>query len=899
MGPYHIGELIGAGGMGEVYKARDTRLERDIALKVLPASLTDDAERRARLVREARAASRLNHPNTVTIYDIGEQDGKVFVAMEYVPGKTLDSIIAHAGLPLADTLKYAIPIAAALTKAHAAGIIHRDLKPGNLMITPEGEVKVLDFGLAKLVAAGIAARIEPGDSTRTNQPQTQEGMFMGTPAFMSPEQAEGKAVDARSDIFSVGAVLYEMTTGKHAFAGDSKIAIMAAVIHKEPEPLPDTVPPDLQKIILRCLRKDPERRFQTMADVRVSLEELREASVSGSLEAVPAAARSSNRPAMRRGALIAAAILGVAALALGWRAYRHAPEAVALRTVKFTITPKQLVRGGDIDTELSISPDGQHIAFVESQGGQLWIRDIDEEQAHPVPGATGVYQAFWSPDNQYIGYSAGRFCAGCDLVKIPVQGGTPTLITKLAGGFRRASWSSDGQTIVYCDTTGMYLVPSNGGSPTLILKHPHIEHPSFLDLPGGWRAILYAAVDPDRPGGHGIYVQVVGETQRRFIVLSTSGNPYPAYSVRDGHIVYVDGSAEVGIIRALSFSLATLQPSGSAFPIAQHGSTPQVSRTGTLVYSDSPSGRLQLVWVDRSGKNISTVGEPHRQTSPVLSPDGRRLATEAREPDFDIWIYDLEQGIRTRFTFDKAQEVPAAWTPSGGELTFMSNRAGNPDIYTQSIAGNSEAHLLVGQRGWSPQRYQRFLAGSPMIEVSPDWSPDQRLLVYEAFTGDTKSQLLYRERRQDGTLGEPAVFRKTAFNEMAPRFSPDGRFVAYVSDESGKDEVYVSDFPKGASQWRISQKGGGAPRWRRDGREIFYIEPGGRLMAVSIMTRPAFTASTPELLFDKRRFGQGYDVSADGKRFIVLDSPGDEPPLSIHVVHNWYEDFRSQQSAAR
>ena len=851
-----------------------------MALKVLPASVMGDVERRARFVREARAASRLNHPNTVTVYDVGEQDGRVYIAMEYVAGKTLAAMIPRAGLPLSDTLKYAIPIAAALAKAHAAGIIHRDLKPGNIMVTGEGVVKVLDFGLAKLMEARIASK----DRTPTAALETQEGMFMGTPAFMSPEQAEGKAVDARSDIFSFGAVLYEMATGKRAFHKDSMMATMAAVLHEEPDPLPASVPIDLQKVILRCLKKDPERRFQTMADLRVALEELREESLTGSLSAAQAMRVSSNR---RRGGRRTALVAAVAAVAmtltvLGTRALRHSPEAVPLRTVKFTITPKQLVRGGDIDTEVSISWDGKHIAYVESQGGQLWVRDIDEEQARPVPGAVGVYQAFWSPDNQFIGYSDCGFRPGCGLVKIPVEGGTPVLITKLAGSFRRANWSSDGETIVYCDTTGMYTIPARGGSPTLILKHPHIEHPSFLDLPGGRRAFLYAALDPDRPGGHGIYVQVVGEDRRRLVTMSSSGNPYPAYSPT-GHIIYVDGSADLGMIMALPFSLATLQPSGKAFPIAEHASTPQVSRTGTLVYSDSPSGRLQLTWVDRSGNTLSAVGEPFRQSSPVLSPDGRRLAVEGREGGSDIWVYDVERGSKGRFTFDKAGKTPWAWTPSGTEITYASDRSGSVDIFSKPASGNGEAKLLVG---------------TPVDEMAPDWSGNQRFLIYAASTRETKSQLLYRERLNDGTLGEPVVFLRTAFNQRAPRFSPDGRFVAYVSDESGTNEIYVRDFPNGGGQWQVSAKGGIAPRWRRDGGEIYYLEPGAGLMAVSVATRPTFSSGPPKLLFGKRVLGAGYDVSGDGKRFIVLDRPSDEPPLSIHVVHNWFEDFRGQQANA-
>ncbi len=892
LGPYRIEECIGSGGMGEVYKARDTRLGRDVALKVLAAGTMDESERRERFIREAQSASRLNHPNIVTIYDIGEQNGKVFIAMEYLAGKTLNAMIPRSGLPLSGLLKYAIPIASALAKAHAAGIIHRDLKPGNIMITSENAVKVLDFGLAKL-NVGL---IQTEDATETAHPSTQAGIVMGTPAFMSPEQAEGKAVDARSDIFSFGAMLYEMATGIRAFRGDSAMSTMAAVLTKEPEPPPSSVPPDVQRVILRCLKKDPERRFQNMADVRVALEELREDSVTGRLAVVADSRRSSRKISLLTALGVAAAILAL----IGIRVFRQAPQPATQGTVKFTITPAQLSRGGNlnVDTAVFISGDGKHIAYVESPSAQLWIRDLDQEQARPVPGATGVYEAFWSPDDQSIGYSTGPGCspgvrqpAGsrpCDLVRIPAQGGTPVVITKIPGGFRRASWSSDGQTIVYCDNTGMYTVPAAGGSPSRVPENPpfldpsgapHMEHPSFVDLPGGRRAILFQAVDGLHPG-HGIYIQLIGESRGRLVITSSSNNPYPAYSPT-GHIVYNDGSFDSSAIWALPFSLATLQPTGKPFPIAQHGSSPRVSRTGTLVYSDVPSNHLQLLWSDRSGKTISSIGEPVRLQNLALSPDGRRLAIQSFETGNDMWMYDLERGVKTRFTFDSTRHGPSVWAPTGDEITYAAFRNGNWDIFSKPSNGSGDASLLVS---------------TPLNEEEPDWSPDQRFLMYVVSSREAKSQLVYRERRSGGVLGEAVVFLKTPFSTTTPRFSPDGRFVAFVSDESGKNEIYVRDFPKGANQWQVSSNGGTLPRWRRDGKEMFYVEQ-SKLMAVSVTMRPTFLPGPPVQLFENRFLQIGYDVSADGKRFVILARPPAEPPLSIHVVHNWFEEFRAQRVA--
>jgi serine/threonine protein kinase len=881
LGPYRVGERIGAGGMGEVYKARDTRLEREVALKVLPANVMGDADRRARFIREARAASRLNHPNTVTVYDIGEQEGRVFIAMEYVAGKTLDMVIPPGGLSLADTLKYAIQITAALAKAHAAGIIHRDLKPGNIMITSDGTVKVVDFGLAKLTQpqTGVDA------STATAQPGTHAGMFMGTPAFMSPEQAEGKSVDPRSDIFSLGSVLYQMASGKRAFSGDSMMATMAAVLQKEPDPLPETVVPELQKVVVRCLKKDPERRFQSMADVRVSLEELREETLSR----IPSSASATGpaptrRPPLRIAAWLMAAIAILAvAVFLGTRSSRSPQEASSQRTIRFTITPKQLLRGGDgqIDSEVSISQDGKHIAYVESQGGQLWIRDIDSEEAHPVPGATSVYQAFWSPDNRFIGYAAGKGCAFglCDLVRIPVEGGTPILITKVQG-FRRAAFSSDGETVLYGSSpAGLFTIPTRGGTPTRVIEHNHLEHPSFLDLPDGRRAYLYQAAIQGSPPPlpHSVYIQVVGESKPRLVVATTSPNPYPAYS-STGHIIYTDGFADSSAIWALPYSLAKLEATGKAFPIAQRGGSPMVSRTGALVYGDVPSDRWQLKWVDRSGATLSTIGEPQPQDGMSLSPDGKRLAVQDTGTFHDLWVYDLGSGTRTRFFYDAFVDPNIRWTPSGEEITFGSWRDGNALILSKPTSGNGEPKLLTE---------------SPLRTIAPDWSPGQRFLIYVVGTPQTKTQLVYRERHKDGTLGEPVAFPKSPFNETLPRFSPDGHFLAYVSDESGRNEIYVRDFPNGGKKWRISANGGTLPRWSRGGREIFYM--GGRqLFAVSVASRPDISPGVPAALFERKSLSSAYDVSPDGKRFVILDKPVGEPPLSVHVVYNWFAEFRGQ-----
>jgi serine/threonine protein kinase/Tol biopolymer transport system component len=870
---YRIGERIGAGGMGEVYRAHDIRLEREVALKILPSYMADDPERRGRFIREARAASRLNHPNIITIYDIGERDGRVFIAMEYLDGATLDSLVPPGGLPTAEFLKYAIPIASALAKAHEAGIVHRDLKPGNIMVTREGTIKILDFGLAKLIREPASSNLPP----EAAQLQTQTGVFMGTPAFMSPEQAESKPVDPRSDIFAFGAVLYQMATGKRAFTGGSMTAVMAAVLHKDPEPLGEGIPAELQRTILRCLKKDPERRFQSMGDVRVALEELREETLDVSQSVRFGRPRVSNPP--RRAILmLCLATLATAAAAIGWITLRRHTDGPVLRTVRFTITPKQLLRGADgqVDSEVSISPDGRHIAYVESAGGQLWVRDIDAEEAHPVPGATGVYQAFWSPDSRLIAYAHGKGCSArpCDILKIPVEGGAPQLLVHLKGGFRRACWSADGQTVLYADAPhGLFVVPSRGGVPVRIFEHPHLEHPSFLDLPGGKQAYLFQTAEPGRiaPLPHSIFVLLPGEGKPRLVIKTSSTNPYPAYS-STGHIVYTDGLGDASALWALPFSLSTLQATGAAFPIAQHGASPVVSRSGTLVYGDVPTSHWQLKWVDRTGATLSEIGKPQQQDDPSLSPDGKKLAVRETTTN-DLWLYDLSTGTRTQFTSSLSVTTSTVWSAGDEALTFAALRNGNFDLLSKPVNGAAEARLL---------------AGTDQDERAPDWSPDGGFLIYALGRSGEKTQLFFRKRIPGGGLSEPVQFLRTSFNQMLPRFSPDGRLVAYVSDESGANEVYTREFPSGANPRQISANGGTLPRWNRNGGEIFFVA-GQKLFAARLNAAP------PAVLFEFKALSTAYDVAPDGKRFIVLDRPQGEAPLSIHVIHNWFEDFRSLQ----
>ncbi|MBM3787475.1 MAG: hypothetical protein FJW30_24215 [Acidobacteria bacterium] len=688
------------------------------------------------------------------------------------------------------------------------------------------------------------------------------------------------------DIFSLGCVLYEMLTGRRPFLS------LAEVLGKDPEPPSLLVPHvnlGVDQAVLRCLRKDPARRFENMADLLAALED----SAAGA--ALPSRGRS--MAPWRSGRRWVPAVVAIGLITILLAGIRWLPGGVmapAARTVKFTLRPDRLVRGGDteIDTEVSISRDGRHIAYVEADGGQLWLRDIDREEARPVPGATGVYQVFWPPNSRWVGYSQGQDCGirpGCALVKIPAEGGSPVAIVQMQGAFRRAAWSPDGSTIVYCDSTGMYTVPSDGGATQVIVKHPHIEHPSFLDRPGKPPAILYQAVEegPD----HAIFVRIPGEPSPRQVIASKSSNPYPAYSDSTGHIIYVDGERQEAAVWAVPFSLDTLAPTGKPFRVAPKGSAPQVSRNGTLVYSDVPSEERQAAWVDRAGKVLAPIGEPVSQFRPTLSPDGRYLAVERAGREAGIWSYDLERGMSTRLTTEPGPTFLGAWSRSSDRVLYaaMPVTTAKPPrlaIFARRLAVDFERHLLFRV---------------PAQPVRPlDSHPGGKYLLIEATSAKTRQDLLYLEC-QDGqklACGEPVPFLQTPAMEGAAQFSPDGRWVVYVSDVSGRNEVYVRPFPSGSPSWQISVKGGTSPRWRKDGSEIYYVEQ-TRLMSVAVPPGSEFRPSAPVPLFERRSLARAirpeYDVSADGTRFAVLEQPVNQKPLEVHVVHNWFEEFRNRE----
>jgi eukaryotic-like serine/threonine-protein kinase len=863
IGSYRVESQLGQGGMGVVYRAMDTRLNRPVAIKFLASDVADIDSRR-RFQREAQTASSLNHPHILTVHDIGEFQGRQFIVTEFVDAGTLIDWAAREKPGWRQIIELLTGVADGLAAAHEAGILHRDIKPANILVSRNGYAKLADFGLAKLV--------QPSEAAAVTLQSGSALVVVGTVPYMSPEQARGQKLDQRSDIFSFGAVLYEMLASKRPFVGASNLETLQKVAHEPATPLPEHIPIAVRMVVEKALEKDPAVRYQSMRELVIDLRRLLiQSGQTGFVTTGPAPRKK--LPLSRIAIFAAAAVLLVGGAIWGAAKLLRRDSETGLRTVKFAFTPSQLLRGAakEILAEVSISRDGKHISYAESQGRQLWVRDIDQEQARPVPGGARAFSTFWSPDNQHIGYTSGR-----DLVKIHKEGGKPTPIVKLAGGIRGASWSSDGKTIVFSQSPdGLYTVPAEGGTPKRILEHGHIERPSILDLPDVRQALLYQVGDTGRQG-HSIMVQVAGEDKGRLVVASSSSNPYPTYSPT-GHILYVDGTGDSTGIWALPFSLSKLQATGKPVLIAARGASPQISQNGTLVYSDTPSNRVQLSIVDRSGKTLSTIGDAQRQASPLLSPDGRMLAFENID-DEDVWIFDLERGIKSRFTFGPGRDVPMAWTASGSELLLSSDRDGTFGVYSQPLGGNADA---------------KPLQQTPLTEWHPSMSPDRRFLVYQVVDRELHFETFYRERQPDGSLGHPVEFLKARSDIREPLLSTDGRFVAYTSSRSGRVEIYVSEFPAGANEWQVSSGGGRLPRWRQDGKELVYLEA-GKMMSVSVDTKAGFTPGKPVALFQNPMLAAGYDVSADGKRFVIFEKPAGEPPLSIHIVHNWFEEFRDR-----
>jgi Tol biopolymer transport system component/tRNA A-37 threonylcarbamoyl transferase component Bud32 len=870
LGPYEIVSQIGAGGMGEVYKARDTRLDRTVAIKVLPPERIRDPQARERFDREARAISSLNHPRICTLHDVGHEGGIDFLVMEYVEGKSLKGPV-----PVDEALRLGAQIADALDHAHRHGVVHRDLKPENILVTKSG-VKVLDFGVAKLSREPERAQ----DATVT-QTLTQEGTVVGSYHYMSPEQWEGREADARSDIFSFGALLYETLTGRRAFEGKTPASVAGAILHTDPPPVSNVQPmspPVLDRVVRKCLAKDPEERWQSARDLKDELQWIAEPAAETGVR-VPSSA-----PLYKRHLpWVLLVVTAAALLALSFVRLRETPPEAPVR--KFAFTPGSLAGAYGIAT---LSPNGKRIAYITAGEDQkLWVRDLDKEAPRAIADidrAAGPSSApFWSPDSEFV-----AFAAGGKLKRISVDGGPAVTLCSLVGTiYEGGAWSPDGSSIVFSTGTAypvLYEVPAQGGTPKLLFEPEKSakgignQAPNFLPPEAGARSILFEVGSyTDRE----IVVKNLETGERRVLAEGA----FPVYSP-SGHILYQTAPFSPGLW-ALPFSIETLEPTGEPFPIAENAGAPSVALDGTLVYVGLGGRRQQqLMWRDREGKKLGAIGRPQQWIArPALSFDDRRVAVRALENDQDdIWVHDVARAVKTRLTFAPVAESDPVWSPSGDEVTYRSIRQGDSDIFHRPADGSGEPVLLVG---------------TEFVEYPRDWSRDGRYLLYEVNDPKNKYDLWYLKRKENGQDFESVPFLQTAFSERGAQFSLDGRFVAYCSDESGRYEVYVRPFPEGEGKWQVSSNGGCGLRWSKDGRELFYVHR-NTLTAVSVATAPSFSVGTAKSLFEHRslsRVWPNYDVSANGQRFVLVEAlrtEGDEPP-SIQVVQNWFAEFREGQ----
>lgn len=882
LGPYEIVSAIGAGGMGEVYRARDTRLDRVVAVKILPAHLAVRAELRERFERESRAVAGLNHPHICVLHDVGHQDGVDFLVMEYLEGETLAQRLTKSPLPVQQALQYAIEIADALDKAHRKGITHRDLKPGNIMLTKNG-TKLLDFGLAKLQQEAEPATPESQLPTMKSG-ITGAGTILGTLQYMAPEQLEGGTVDSRTDIFAFGAVVYEMATGKRAFEGKSQASLIAAILERDPPAmasLQPMTPAALERVVRKCLAKEPEKRWQAASDVCDELKWIAEGG-SQSAATAPIVAASRTSPHDTRRAWIVATACCIAALIFGSLLYlRHAPEPP--RAVRFSLFPpdKWVLAGtGAVTTGASapvaISPDGQRVAFVAASAeGKtlLWIRSLDALTAQELAGTEGATSPFWSPDSRSLG-----FFTGGKLKKIDVSGGPPITLCD-AQDNRGGTWNRDG-VIVFAPTniSALQKVSASGGVPAAatVLARGELGHirPSFL--PDG-RHFLYSTIAP-RPGSGGpIYLGSLDSSERKLLLNATSANALYAQGnllfLRDTTLVAQPFDTRRSVLTGDASPIADqIRISGSLQPYAYFSA----SENGALAYQmGAETASSQLAWFDRTGMQISVLGDPAAYTDIELSPDGKRASVSIPDEGKgrNIWIYDVARGLRTRFTFDPADQFAPIWSPDGSRIVFNSRRKGSLDLFQKAASGSGNEEVLL------EDTVDKFPAS---------WSPDGKFILYVRSGPSRSNDLFVLPLAGDR---KPFPFLQTQFSESDGRISPDGRWVVYSSNESGRNEIYVAPFPGSGGKWQISSGGGAYPRWRHDGSEIFYLAPDNKLMAASVNSKGAnFEVSAVKPLFTTRIATQGsykYDVSPDGQKFLVDAAPEQAMSSPITIVLNW------------
>jgi len=864
-----------------VYRARDSRLGRDVAVKVLPGVYAADADRLQRFEQEARAAASLNHPNILAVYDLGTYEGAPFIVSELLEGESLRDVLNGGPLPARKAVEYAVQVAQGLAAAHDRGIVHRDLKPENVFVTADGRVKILDFGLAKLTQA------EPAfaglSALPTTPPNTVPGMILGTIGYMSPEQVRGVAADYRSDVFALGVVLYEMLSSRRAFQGDTAADVMSAILREDPTDLPVAerhIPPALVRIVDRCVEKNPAARFQSTRDLAFALETL--FTHTGQAEAV---VPSRKRPSAREVVLNAAAALLLVAVTVAGVVYIR-PVATS-STQRFSI----LVPEGATLGTVALSPDGSRLAFTATSDGRrrLWVRALDAPSAQILTGTDGAGNPFWSPDGRSI-----AFFAQGELRRISVSGGPAQTICDVTGAGHGA-WNRDGVIVFNPDQLeGLYQVPARGGTPEPVTNVDRANgerahsHPSFL--PDG-RHFLYTVTGVDVENSW-IRVGELGSTESRPLV-KTNSNAVVVRTDADDYILF----ARQGVVLAQAFDISRLSVTGEQEAIieqyvAQGGTASvaqaaifSVSETGMLVYREAgASTERQLVWVDRTGQEAGSVGTADPYNHVELSPDGRRVAVDRVENQAgqtDIWLLDASTGTPSRFTFSPGRFSLPRWGADGNRLVFY--EAGErPGLSQKAVSDTGSEERLYDSTGGAST-------------YPGDWSPDGLSIVFRRLPPGTPGGLwLLALSGQRQATPVP----QTEMRGANGRFSPDGRWLAYESIESGRIEVYVQPFPATGAKWLISRNGGVRPRWRRDGKELFYVTAERRLAAVPIVAGETFQAGNPSDLFDVSFAPTGvnpypYAVSANGQRFLVITPEETTSSAAISVVLNWASALRN------
>jgi serine/threonine-protein kinase len=878
LGDYEILTFLGAGGMGEVYRARDTRLGREVALKLLPRESAEDREQLARFEREARVLASLNHPNVATLYGLGGSGTQRFLVMEFVPGETLSGRLDRGPGALPEALGIFLEIARGLGAAHARGIVHRDLKPANIKVTPEGRVKILDFGLAKAAAADTTAPSDSSHARTLTAVTTKVGVVMGTATYMSPEQARGRVIDQRTDIWAFGCLLYEALCGRPVFGGETVTDVLAAIVRREPDwnALPTSTPPTILRLLRRCLERDAERRLHDIADVRIEIEDAMSAPLEVPAISIPA--RAARWPVL---ALVGtAAISAVLGAVLAWALFRPGPSA-SEPVRRFAIFAPERVPSSPI----AVSPDGRHVVFSVERGGErrLYIRPVDSFESRPVAGTEGGFNPFFSPDGAWIGFFTGR-----ELRKVPRAGGAAQTLCEAVGS-TMGDWETDG-TILFSGGQGeataapvLARVPSAGGAPQVLTaldleraERRHL-HPEMLR---DGNTVLYTV---EVPGGFETVALSLDSGRRTTVIEQGASARYSS----TGHLVYYDVASFR--ILAVPFDARRIEVAGTPAVVVEGvGRTSDgmgafgFSADGTLVYSTvNPAGRDSLVvFVGRDGSVEPLVDEPGPWFQPRVSPDGRRVVLRKQGiPNCDLWGYDLDRRTLARLTFQGDNHGPV-WTPDGRRIGFGFQMEAAHRLYWGAADGSGAAEPLVPARP---------AAENPQQPRS--WSPDGRLLAYTETHRKTGADIWLLPL----DTPEPRVFLQTEFQEDHAAFAPSGPWIAYDSNESGRPEVYVRAHAGSPAKIQISSEGGTGPVWSRDGRELFYAA-GSRMMKVDVTLEPALRAAAPRELFQGDFAWDrpaNYDVTPDGRRFVMVKTAGRTSTVEeLRVVLNWFEELR-------